>query len=75
MAKSKSSANEVQDPSQVAIQAIEQIDLKALSYIQLRRLYATVMQTVDEVSDELTVRAEEDNGGDTVRVPVPSAAK
>ncbi len=75
MPKSKSSANEVQDPSQVAIQAIEQIDLKALSYIQLRRLYATVMQTVNEVSDELTARAEEDNGGDTVRVPVPSAAK
>ena len=66
---------DMQDPSQSAIQAIEQIDLKALSYIQLRRLYATVMQAVENVSEELTVRAEEDNGGDTVRVPVPSAAK
>lgn len=66
---------DTQDPSQSAIQAIEQIDLKALSYIQLRRLYATVLQAVDNVSEELTVRAEEDNGGDTVRVPVPSAAK
>ncbi len=66
---------DMQDPSQSAIQAIEQMDLKSLSYIQLRRLYATVMQAVDNVSEELTVRAEEDNGGDTVRVPVPSAAK
>ena len=66
---------DMQDPSQSAIQAIEQIDLTSLSYIQLRRLYATVMQAVDDVSEELTVRAEEDNGGDTVRVPVPSAAK
>lgn len=66
---------DMQDPSQSAIQAIEQMDLKSLSYIQLRRLYATVMQAVDNVSEELTVRAEEDNGGDTVRVPIPSAAK
>ena len=65
----------MQDPSQSAIQAIEQIDVKSLSYIQLRRLYATVMQAVDDMSEELTVRAEEYNGGDTVRVPVPSAAK
>ena len=70
-----SKKTDLQDSSQSAIQAIEQLDLKALSYIQLRRLYATVMQAVDNVSEELTVRAAEDNGGDTVRVPVPSAAK
>ena len=75
MASSKNSASEVQDPSSDAIQSIEKIDLKAMSYIQLRRLYATVMQAVDNVGEEMTIRAEEDSGGDTVRVPVPSEAK
>lgn len=75
MASSENNASEVQDPSSDAIQSIEKIDLKAMSYIQLRRLYATVMQTIDNVGEELTIRAEEDSGGDTVRVPVPSEAK
>jgi hypothetical protein len=74
MADSKTSQTDVQDGSQHLIQAIEQIDLNALSYNQLRRLCATVMQAVDDVNEELTIRAEEDNAGDTVRVPVPAAA-
>ncbi len=75
MAKSKTSKTEIQDPSSEVIQAIDQVDLKALSYIQLRRLYATVMQAVDDVDEELKFRAQEDNAGDTVRVPVTSAAE
>lgn len=75
MAYSKPNETDVQDRSLDAIHAIEQVDLKVLSYIQLRRLYATVMQAVDDVNEELTIRADEDNAGDTVRVPVPSAAE
>lgn len=75
MADSKTNETEAQDASQDAIQAIEQVDLKTLSYIQLRRLYATVMQAVDNLNEELVIRADEDNAGDTVRVPVPSAAE
>jgi hypothetical protein len=75
MADSKTSQSDVQDASQDVVQAIQQVDLKALSYIQLRRLYATVMQAIDDVNEELTIRAEEDNAGDTVRVPVPAGAE
>lgn len=75
MAKSKTIKTDVQNTSSEVIQAIDQVDLKALSYIQLRRLYATVMQAVDDVDEELKFRAQEDNAGDTVRVPVTSAAE
>lgn len=75
MAKSKTIDSGAKDPSLEVIQAIENTDLKALSYIQLRRLYATVMQAVDEVDEELKLRAAEDNAGDTVKVPVTSAAE
>jgi hypothetical protein len=75
MADPKTSQRDVSDPSQSIIKAIEQIDLKSMTYTQLRRMYATVMQAVDDVNEELTVRAEDDNAGDTVRVPVPSPAK
>ncbi len=75
MAKPKTSETDVQDRSLDVIQAIEQVDLKTLSYIQLRRLYATLMHAIDDVNEELTIRADEDNAGDTVRVPVPSAAE
>ena len=75
MAKSKTGKTDVRDLSSEVIQAIDQLDLKALSYVQLRRLNATVMQAVGDVNEELTLRAEDDNAGDTVRVPVPSAAE
>ena len=75
MAKSKTSKTDVQDPSCKVIQAIDQVDLKALSYTQLRRLHATAIQAVDDVNEELKLRAEDDNAGDTVRIPVTSAAE
>lgn len=74
MAESKSNKSDVQDPSSEVIQAIDHMDLKAFSYIQLRRLYATVMQAVEEINEELKLRAVADNAGDTVRVPVSSKA-
>ena len=75
MAKSKTSKTDVQDPSLEIIQAIDQVDLKGFSFVQLRRLYTALMQTAADVDEELKVRSENDNDGDTVRVPVPSAAE
>ncbi len=75
MAKSKTSKTDVQDPSSKVIQEIDQVDLKALSYTQLQCLHATAVQAVDDVNEDLKLRAEDDNEGDTVRIPVTSAAE
>jgi len=75
MAKSKKTDTGRTDPSLETIQAIKQADLKALSYIQLRRLHATVTQTVTDLDEELKLRAEDDSVGDTVRIPVKDVAE
>ena len=75
MAKSKTSKNDVQDPSVEIIQAIDQVDLEAFSFVQLRRLYTALMQKAADADKELKVRSEKDNEGDTVRVPVPAASE
>ncbi len=74
MAKSNNTDTDAKDPSLETIQAIEQVDLKALSYTQLRRLLATVTQALADLNEELTLRAEDDNAGDTVKIPVSEAA-
>ena len=75
MAKSKTADTSAMDPSLETIQAIEQADLKKLSYIQLRRLHATVTQTVTDLDEELKLRAEDDSDGDTVKIPVTDVAE
>ncbi len=75
MAKSKKTDTGRTDPSLETIQAIEKTDLKALSYLQLRRLHATVTQTVTDLDEELKLRSEDDGVGDTVRIPVKDAAE
>ncbi len=75
MTDSKAGKIAVQDPSLEIIHAIDQADLKAFSFVQLRRLYTALMQTAADVDEELKVRSEKDNAGDTVRVPVPSVAE
>jgi len=74
MAKSKKTDTGRTDPPLETIQAIEKTDLKALSYIQLRRLHATVTQTVTDLDEELKLRSEDDGAGDTVRIPVKDIA-
>ena len=73
MTDSKTGKTDVQDPSVEIIQAIDRVDRKAFSFVQLRRFYTALMQTAADVDGELTVRLEKDNDGDTVRVPVTSA--
>ncbi|MFQ6004235.1 MAG: hypothetical protein ACE5OQ_01925 [Woeseia sp.] len=73
MTNPKISKPDIADPSSGIIQAWEQLDVKKLSYIQLRRLYAVLMDAVDQLAGDIEARKEDDNAGDTVRVPVPPA--
>jgi hypothetical protein len=75
MANSKTSKTDERDASLGFVQAIDQLDLKAFSFIQLRRTYTALMQAAADVDEELKARAENDHEGDTVRVPVPTAKK
>ncbi len=60
------------DPSSGVVKSLEQLDLKGLSFIQLRRLHSVLQKASEEVDQESRRRSEEDNSGDTVRVPSPS---
>ncbi|MFQ5549353.1 MAG: hypothetical protein ACE5FV_13740 [Woeseia sp.] len=71
MAESETTQTDILDPSLGVIQALERLDVKSLSYIQLRRLYAVLMDAVDQLARDVEARKEKDNAGDTVRVPVP----
>jgi len=65
----------VHDLSLGVIHALEMVDVKAMSYVQLRRLYAALRHKIDDVSEELEKRAGSDKSGDTVRVQSPAAKK
>ena len=73
MAASKNSKAEEKDATLDVIQAIEQLDLKSTSFVQLRRLYTAATQVATNIDEELKLRSADDHEGDTVRVPVPSA--
>lgn len=62
---------DTQDPSQRVSQVFDELDLESLSYVQLRRLHAALLVAADRVTGETESRADDDSGGDTVRVPVP----
>ena len=58
------------------IEALQGVDVKALSYVQLRRLYAALVEAGNTVDAELATRSEATNSlGETVRIqaPVPEA--
>jgi len=73
MANSKDNKIDKQDKSLDVIQAIDRLDLKECSFVQLRRLTTALMQITANVDEELKQRSADDHEGDTVRVPVPSA--
>lgn len=62
---------DIHDLSLGAIHALGMLDVKALSYVQLRRLNAALLHAGDDVNREIRTRTEEDLSGDTVRVPSP----
>jgi hypothetical protein len=60
-----------QNSSLAAVDALSTLDLTGLSYIQLHRLHKVLLRVCDDVARETEMRAENDNSGDTVRVPSP----
>jgi hypothetical protein len=48
------------------------VDVKVLSYMQLRRLYAALTHARDSVETETSVRTEMSNSGDTTTVQAPA---
>lgn len=70
MAKSQHETD-VHDLSLGVIHAIKMMDVKALSYVQLRRLYAAFRHAVGEVETEIGKRSDTDSLGETVRVKTP----
>ncbi len=65
----------VHDLSLGVIHALAMVDVKALSYVQLRRLHAAMKHRIDDVSEEAEKRAGSDKAWDTVRLPSPAAKK
>ena len=63
---------DVHDLSLGVIHALRMVDVKVLSYVQLRRLYAALIEATNEVDEEVAVRSETtDSLGETVRIPTP----
>jgi hypothetical protein len=61
----------VHDLTLGVIHALALLDVKALSYMQLRRLNAALVHAGEDVARETAARSARDNGGDTVRVSSP----
>ncbi len=72
MAPTNTRETDVHDLSLGVIHALAMLDVKVLSYVQLRRLNAALLRAGDVVAKETAVRAEGDNSGDTVRVQTPN---
>jgi hypothetical protein len=60
-----------QDQSLSIINALAMLELKSLSFVQLKRLQKALRHACDDVGKETDRRADSDNSGDTVRVPSP----
>ena len=59
------------DLANAAIEALQNIDVGALSFLQLRRLNAALMHASEVVTDETARRSDDEASGDTVRISVP----
>jgi hypothetical protein len=64
--------SDVHDLSLSVIHALAMVDVKALSYMQLRRLYAALTHALDCVETETAVRTGMSNSGDTTTVLAPA---
>ena len=64
--------SDIHDLSLGVIHALAMVDVNVLSYVQLRRLHASLVKARDEVEAELHKRSASDNSGETVRIQVPA---
>lgn len=63
---------DVHDLSLGVIHALRVVDVEALSYVQLRRLYAALVAATNDVDDEIAKRSKSTNSlGETVRIQSP----
>ncbi|HEX5788524.1 MAG TPA: hypothetical protein VFY03_10110 [Woeseiaceae bacterium] len=61
----------VHDLALGVIHALKMVDVKALSYVQLRRLYASLVQACQVVDDEIVERSGVRDLGATTRITSP----
>ncbi len=61
----------VHDLALGVIHALKMVDVKALSYVQLRRLYASLVHTCNLVDQEIVERSGIESLGSTVRFTPP----
>jgi hypothetical protein len=71
MASQNTRETDVHDLSLSVIHALAMVDVKVLSYIQLRRLYAALTHARDDVEQETLRRTDGGLSGDTVNLPRP----
>ena len=62
---------DIHDLSLGVIHALRMLDVSALSYSQLRRLYAALKHTTEQVEAEIGNRSGEHKLGDTIRFTAP----
>ena len=71
MANANTQTREILDASAAVIDELRSLEVKSLSYVQLRRLNAALIYASQAVANESAARAENVLGGDTVRVTTP----
>ena len=71
MAGNSTRETDIHDLSLSVIHALAMVDVKVLSYVQLRRLYAALTHARDDVEQETLRRVDTEVYGDVVTVPDP----
>ena len=62
---------DIHDLTLGVIHAVKMLDVSAMSYVQLRRLYAAVIHTTKLVDAEILKRSRGENLGETVQMKSP----
>ena len=74
MAEYSTRETDIHDLSLSVIHALAMVDVKVLSYMQLRRLYAALTHAREDVEQETLRRTDSGLSGDTVNVRRPDLA-
>jgi len=74
MADHNTRETDIHDLSLSVIHALAMVDVKVLSYMQLRRLFAALTHARDDVEQETLRRTDGGLSGDTVNVRRPDLA-
>jgi hypothetical protein len=64
----KNNAEEISD-------ALDNLDIKSMSFVQLRRLNAALSDAIERIAAASASRSYDDTLGDTVRTAIPSVTK